>query len=79
MRPINASDIGSYLYCARAWWYRKQGVKSENLAALESGDTFHRQFGRKVVISGTLRLAAWVLLLIAILLIVISLTQSILG
>jgi CRISPR/Cas system-associated exonuclease Cas4 (RecB family) len=78
MRPINASDVGSYLYCARAWWYRKQGVKGENLAALESGETFHRQYGRKVVVSGMMRLAGWAVLLIAILLIVISLTQLIL-
>ncbi len=37
MPIIRASDIGSYLYCRRAWRYRKDGVESENQAELAAG------------------------------------------
>ena len=29
MAVIRSSDIGNYLYCRRAWWYKKQGLISE--------------------------------------------------
>lgn len=38
MSVIRASDIGSYLYCRRAWRYRKDGVELENKAELAAGD-----------------------------------------
>ncbi|MFN8403750.1 MAG: hypothetical protein U0V48_09360 [Anaerolineales bacterium] len=34
---IRSSDIGNYLYCRRAWWYKKQGVESENQAEMATG------------------------------------------
>ena len=37
MSVIRSSDIGSYLYCRRAWWYKKQGVESINQAELAAG------------------------------------------
>ena len=72
---IRASDIGSYLYCRRAWWYRKQGVESENQAELASGTELHVQHGRKVMAAGLLQLAGYLLLLAAIGLLVYELTQ----
>ena len=72
---IRASDIGSYLYCRRAWWYRKQGVESENQAELASGTELHVQHGRKVMAAGLLQVAGYLLLLAAIGLLVYELTQ----
>jgi hypothetical protein len=75
---IRASDIGSYLYCRRAWWYRKQGVESKNQAELAGGTELHVQHGRKVMAAGLLQLAGYLLLLAAIGLLVYELTQILL-
>ena len=76
MRKIRASDIGSYLFCQRAWWYRQQGIESENLADLAGGRELHHQHGRSVLTSGILRLVAYVLLLAALLLTAIFATMQ---
>ncbi|MBI3172336.1 MAG: hypothetical protein HYZ25_01355 [Chloroflexi bacterium] len=73
MPVIRASDIGNYLYCRRAWWYRKQGVPSENKAELAAGTDLHRRHGRKVLAAGLLRGAAMFLLLIAFVLLTVYL------
>lgn len=70
MRPIRSSEIGSYLYCRRAWWYRRTGVPSQNIAELAAGTDLHRQHGRKVVIASLTRSLGLFLLLVAILLLV---------
>jgi CRISPR/Cas system-associated exonuclease Cas4 (RecB family) len=75
---IRASEIGSYLYCKRAWWYRKQGVESENQAELAAGTELHHQHGRKVLAAGMLQILGYALLLAALALLVAALTTSLL-
>lgn len=70
MRPIRSSEIGSYLYCRRAWWYRKTGIPSENVTELAAGTELHRQHGRKVLIASFTRTVSLFLFLVAILLLV---------
>jgi CRISPR/Cas system-associated exonuclease Cas4 (RecB family) len=70
MRTIRASEVGTYLYCARAWWYRQQGIESTNQAEMLSGTELHRQHGRTVVASGLTRVLAIILLLVALALLV---------
>ena len=75
---LRASEIGSYLYCRRAWWYRKQGVESENRVEMATGTELHRQHGRKVLAAGLLRTVGLILLLTALVLLVAVLTSSLL-
>ncbi|MGB7875315.1 MAG: hypothetical protein WBL25_13095 [Anaerolineales bacterium] len=70
MKVIRSSDIGNYLYCRRAWWYRQQGFQSENLAELASGTELHRKHGRKVVAAGLSRTLGFILLLAALVMLV---------
>jgi CRISPR/Cas system-associated exonuclease Cas4 (RecB family) len=74
MKTLRASEIGSYLYCQRAWWYQLQGIQSENQAELAGGRELHRRHGRTVMTSGCLRYLAYALLLAALILLTIYLT-----
>jgi CRISPR/Cas system-associated exonuclease Cas4 (RecB family) len=66
--PITrASDIGSYLYCRRAWKYRRNGVESENKAELAAGTELHRRHGLKTLSATILRTVGLILLLAAVL------------
>ena len=70
MKVIRSSDIGSYLYCRRAWMYRQQGFESDNQTELASGTELHRVHGRKVMASGISRTLGFILLLAALVLLV---------
>ena len=71
MRTIKASEIGSFVYCQRAWWYHRQGVASENVAELAAGTDIHYQHGRTVMVGGCLRTLAVITLLGAVVLLVL--------
>jgi CRISPR/Cas system-associated exonuclease Cas4 (RecB family) len=77
MSVIRSSDIGSYLYCRRAWWYRKQGVESENKVELAAGTELHHKHGRQVMASSLNRTLGFILLMIAIVLVVAYCTSQI--
>lgn len=78
MRVIRSSDIGNYLYCRRAWWYKKQGFESENQAELATGSQIHRQHGRKVLASSLSRTLGMIFLFVALILLVAYCTAQIL-
>ena len=70
MAVIRSSDIGNYLYCRRAWWYRKQGIESENKTELAAGTELHQRHGRQVLASNLTRTVGFILLMIAIVILV---------
>jgi hypothetical protein len=70
MPIIRSSDIGNYLYCRRAWWYRKQGYETTNQSIMDSGTALHRRHGRKVLLAGLLRVLGMLLILLALTLLV---------
>jgi len=77
VKVIRSSDIGNYLYCRRAWWYRQQGFESENRAELASGTELHRKHGRKVLAAGLLRSLGFLLLLLALVMLVAYCTAQV--
>ena len=49
---VRASEIGSYMYCARAWWlHRVKGYEPDNRDDLERGNDVHLAHGRGVASS----------------------------
>ncbi len=67
-RVIRASEIGRYVFCARAWWLGSvEGRPSANWREMESGEALHRRHGRRVcATTGLLRLAYLLLALAAL-------------
>ena len=78
MRPIRASEISSFLYCKRAWWYQYKGTVSSNVEELAEGTELHFKHGRAVLASGLVRILAYTFLLISIVFLTISVTDLIL-
>ena len=77
MPVIRSSDIGNYLYCRRAWWYRKQGIESENKTELAAGTELHHKHGRQVMASSINRTLGFILLMLAIVIVVAYCTSQI--
>lgn len=75
MRTIRASEIGTYLYCHRAWWLQDQGFESQNQMELAGGSAYHEQHGRQIFVAGLLRFVGYALLLIALVVLAIVVTQ----
>jgi CRISPR/Cas system-associated exonuclease Cas4 (RecB family) len=78
MHIIRSSDIGTYLYCRRSWWYKKQGIESVNQTELAAGTELHAKHGRQVLASGISRTLALILLMIALVMLVAYCTVQIL-
>lgn len=76
MSTIRASEIGTYLYCQRAWMYQKLGHNSINQDELAAGTRIHLQNTRQVMLSGCLRILAYGLIITAIVLLAIYLTSQ---
>ena len=77
MPIIRASDIGTYLYCRRAWWYKKQGMESANQAELAAGTEIHAKHGRQVLASSITRTVGLILLMVALVMLVAYCTAKI--
>jgi CRISPR/Cas system-associated exonuclease Cas4 (RecB family) len=78
MRTLRASEISAYLYCQRAWWYQLHGYVPENQEELTGGTELHYRHSRAVLVSGCLRVLAYALLLVAMVLLVIHVTRQLL-
>ena len=74
MRTIRASEIGTYIYCQRAWWYQRDGAIPENSAQLANGLKVHSRHGRLAMTTGIMRLLAYLLILTALVITAIYIT-----
>ncbi len=66
---IRASEIGSFLFCEKAWRYNRQGVKpsARVQASRDAGIAFHRAHGASVSRSRLLMFIGLLLLIFALL------------
>ena len=65
-RVIRASEIGRYVYCAHAWWLGSvQGVPSTHQREMATGEAAHLRHGRGVRTSLWLSRLAYIVLLLA--------------
>jgi CRISPR/Cas system-associated exonuclease Cas4 (RecB family) len=72
MQIIRASEVGEYVYCARAWWLRRvAGEEPAGQARRDSGTIRHARHSRAVALSGALIWLAALLLVAGIALIII--------
>jgi CRISPR/Cas system-associated exonuclease Cas4 (RecB family) len=64
---IRASEVGEYVYCARAWWLRRVvGLEPAGRERREQGTVLHRRHGRAVAGSRALLLIGVTLAVVAI-------------
>ena len=72
MRVIKASELNSFLYCERAWWYQLQGEPSANQSAMDAGTQSHQTHARQVKLVPVLIVIAALLVLIALIIILVG-------
>jgi len=76
MRTLRASEIGTYLFCQRAWWYQKRGEQSQNLDEMAAGSEMHFRHGQAALGVSCLRLIAYTLLLLSLALLAVYITSQ---
>jgi hypothetical protein len=76
MRTIRASEICSFIFCQRAWWYQREGVEPVNRAEMSAGSQFHEQQGNIARSAILLQIFAWILVILAVVGLAITLTTQ---
>jgi CRISPR/Cas system-associated exonuclease Cas4 (RecB family) len=76
MKSIRASEIGTYQFCNRAWWYQQQGYEPENKVEMAGGMEIHEKHSRVVITGNCLQTIAYASLLLAILTAIIWIIQA---
>ena len=65
---IRASDIGLYVFCARAWRLKADGYESQNRAEMVAGSEAHHAHGAAVASAQRLQRLSVILFALAIVL-----------
>ena len=65
-RTVRASEIGSFIFCRRAWWYQRQDEESLNQAELAAGSQFHSAHAGRARTISTAQVIAWGVILSAL-------------
>ena len=64
---VRASALGEYVFCARAWWLRREGVEpTRGSEARAAGTRWHESHGRSVARAKRLRRVAAVCIYLAL-------------
>ena len=75
-RTVRASEIGSFIYCQRAWWYQRQGFEPINRSELAAGSEFHSAHAGRARSVILMRIIAWALALAALAYLALTLGAS---
>jgi len=78
-RTVRASEIGSFMYCQRAWWYQRQGFEPINRSELGAGSEFHNAHASRARSVILMRIFAWMLIFAALVYLAINLGTRILN
>jgi hypothetical protein len=76
MKTIRASEISTYIYCQRAWWYQKNGHPNQNQSLLADGQKIHQRHGKAVFTAGCLSALAYLSLLLAVVILAVYFTMQ---
>lgn len=69
---LNASDVGLYTFCPKAWDFRRQGYAPCNREALIRGAQYHEAVGRRLRFSQVIQAVLIVLIIAVILLLLLK-------
>jgi hypothetical protein len=72
-RFVNASEVGTYLFCKRAWRFQQQGAPSAREPERAAGTAYHIQHGKRVAAGERAGRLVSALLLVAIVLLLLGL------
>jgi hypothetical protein len=75
-RTVRASEIGSFIYCQRAWWYQRQGFEPINRSELAAGSEFHSAHASRARSVILMRIIAWALVLAVLAYLLINLGSN---
>jgi hypothetical protein len=73
-RTIRASEIGSFIYCQRAWWYQRKKIKPINVDELAAGQSFHQHHINQSRSARLLKTVAWLLVIASVILLSVFVT-----
>ena len=77
---ITASEINEHAFCARSWWLsRVRGYASAHWPQMASGRKAHAAHGRFVARSEALRRTAYLILVIAVLIVALGIAAVLRG
>jgi hypothetical protein len=76
---LRASELGSFLYCQRAWGYGKQNAPSSHAGKQNAGSLWHDRHSRSTLSAGCLRTAGYLFLLSSFVIAAIKITMMALG
>jgi hypothetical protein len=75
-RYINASEVGTYLFCRRAWAFQREGAPSTREPERQAGTTYHVQHGERVAAAERTGGLSRALLVIALMMLVLGLLAA---
>ncbi|MEN6392183.1 MAG: hypothetical protein ABFD53_00015 [Anaerolineaceae bacterium] len=75
MRIIRASEIGTFCYCQRAWWYQISGIQAGNRSELNQGVQVHKRHNLHILEVEILRYLGIALVVAAVGILIAFLSQ----